>query len=353
MASHWAEGDNEINDYDNDSENVVEDDTDSSDTDYRVTSNDTQNHLQQSSEESASSPDRNVTNTSLISASCVNTTNTTVTSNDSTSDCNENCSSSNVSNSSPRISCTSRDRNDSSSSSDNYSPYESMSEVKSKIVEATLSSKVTDELEIFTKGEERSFYNFANDFLSTSNTIEKAQESRYNESNYNDMKDEISEPSLEIESGCDSLRSNGKSTFSFNNEHNLQRSYEPNQNIRKQADDGNDDENDHPEKLLKREKLNSGISEESDDDEGSDDCEVSSFESKLIESWDFDESGSHRIVFEESVPDSYPANDVGFAPVTDTLPFKYRKVMEAKIQALPLPQSIKLYLNHNRPFEFS
>lgn len=178
-----------------------------------------------------------------------------------------------------------------------------MTEMKSKNVEATLSWKDSDGYEIFTKGGKRSFYNLANDLLPTFSTIEKAQESRYNESNNKDVKDEISEYSLEVESGCDSLRSNDKSTSSSNNEHDLQRSYEPNQNIRKQADDGNDDENDHPEKLLKREKLNSGISD--------------------------------------------------FAPATDTLPFKYRKAMEAKIQALPLPQSLKLYLNHNRPFEFS
>lgn len=121
-----------------------------------------------------------------------------------------------------------------------------------------------------------------------------------------------------------------------------------NQNLRRQADE----ENNQPKKLLKREKLDSGISEESDDGEVSRSYESSFSESsfsepKEVESDDSETSRSGEVPEKTS---NEEADDEKQSQDTNTRSFKYRLLIEKRIQCLPLPQRLKIYLNHERDF---
>lgn len=118
-----------------------------------------------------------------------------------------------------------------------------------------------------------------------------------------------------------------------------------------------------PKKLLKREKLDSGISEENDDGKISTGSNESSYSESMfsepmeIESenseFTYDSSSNETnetdsdYEKEEYLPHSTPENNK-----ESIISMKYRMIMENKIQTLPLPQAIKLYLNYNREFIF-
>lgn len=107
-----------------------------------------------------------------------------------------------------------------------------------------------------------------------------------------------------------------------------------------------------PKKVMKREKLDSGISEESDDGKLSVSNESSFSESTSNEPMEIDSDYSdftEGSSCEESNNSEAESNDVQHT-TNDSVSLKYRQSMEKKIKSLPLPNAIKLYLNYNREF---
>jgi hypothetical protein len=128
-------------------------------------------------------------------------------------------------------------------------------------------------------------------------------------------------------------------------------SFKSNQITRRQADEENDTQ---PKKLLKREKLDSGISEGSDDGKVSRSYESSFSESTFSEPMEV-ESDDSETARSRDVHSNEKAvvgeTNLGEQRETESRPFKYRLLIEKKIRCLPLPQRLKIYLNHEREFK--
>ncbi|XP_065209836.1 uncharacterized protein LOC135838158 [Planococcus citri] len=151
----------------------------------------------------------------------------------------------------------------------------------------------------------------------------------------------------------------------------LVRHHDSHRNARKEAaaaasDEGEESTSDgdrQPKKLMKREKLDSGISEESDDGKFSAASNESSFaestnndemEIDSDQDSDFTEDSSCQDEDEDENEDEEDGSDVEAAGSADSssssISLKYRACVERKIQSLPLPNAMKFYLNYNRDF---
>lgn len=106
-----------------------------------------------------------------------------------------------------------------------------------------------------------------------------------------------------------------------------------------------------PKKVMKREKLDSGISEESDDSKFSASNELSFAECTSNDPMEIDSDQDSDFTedssYEENSSDVEPT-DTGDS--SDSVSLKYRTYMEKKIQSLPLPKTMKCYLNYGRDF---
>lgn len=164
-----------------------------------------------------------------------------------------------------------------------------------------------------------------------------------NDNNSNDDVDKNTEP-VASTSGSDRLLDSEHCEIKTTKKHRSA--------VRNSSNDGDESTSDHqPKKVMKREKLDSGISEESDDSKFSPSNESSSaectnddpMEIESDEDSDFTEDSSdegNSSEIEPTCPRDY----------SDSVALEYRTSMEKKIQCLPLPKPMKSYLNYGRDF---
>lgn len=342
-----------------------------SDTDNPATANDSSNRLQQSDETAASPTETNdsmktyrVTTagaTSTLSWTIDTTDPAVSTSGDTSSSSNSSSSSSSASSSmapsaeeilkSSAVSSTPSDNDDVEMSKEDDS---ASSFPRSRLVVGSDGAHCSSDGGEDSKGP--SSNGSASDELPVSDKSNKTQKKKFEARTRREgTSTKTRQFPHQVKSGRERSSAKNRSTYVGRDENAAQPTYEPNQNIRKQVDDDENEDigDDQPKKLLKREKLDSGISEESDDYKISRSSESSSHysESTFSEAMDLESD------------DSVPANrffsgenaveEIRTTPTHDSISLKYRKTIEPKIQALPLPQSVKIYLNYNRPFEFS
>lgn len=127
------------------------------------------------------------------------------------------------------------------------------------------------------------------------------------------------------------------------------------------SDDEEDDDDDEdycgssqPKKIPKREKLDSGISEESDEGKVSASNESSFSDMTFSEAMDVesDDSDFSDYSSSETRLSDLDFNDSKFDSDESKISVKYRMALEKRIQALPLPNPIKTYINYDREFRF-
>lgn len=125
------------------------------------------------------------------------------------------------------------------------------------------------------------------------------------------------------------------------------------------TDDDEEDDDDYcgrqPKKIPKREKLDSGISEESDDGKVSASNESSYSESTFSEAMDVESDDSDFSDYssgETRLSSDLDFSDSKFDCDESKTSVKYRMALEKRIQALPLPNPIKTYINYDREFKF-